>query len=527
MCENYEVAVLMKNITKRFHNIVANDRITFDVKVGEIHALLGENGAGKTTLMNILFGHYRPDEGEIYVYGRKVKISCPRDAIKLGIMMIHQHPLLVENLSVLENIALLYGIHDSLGLLLSPRKLRDKLTDMIEKYNLKIDLDAKVWQLSASQKQQVELLKALVYDSKILILDEPTSILTPIEKEWLFSFIRKMKRDGKSVIFITHKLEEAISISDRITVLRRGRVVGTLNSSETSVQELARLMIGEEGLRNERIVSIQKRADGDLDNKRIVLEVSDLSVLDDRGSPAVRGVSFEVYEGEIFGIIGVSGNGQTELVEAITGLRKVQKGRIRIDSQDVTNRGPRYIQSLGVAHIPEHRIKHGIVSELSVAENLVLKVYRKPPFCKGPYLNSKEISRWARELISEFSIVTPNEKIPVGQLSGGNIQRVIVAREVSMKPKLLIAAYPTHGLDIAATRFVREILKSEKDRGCAVLLVSNDIDEVLELCDRIAVMYEGRILKIISAEEATKEKIGLLMSGVDTIEGAQIDQHYH
>lgn len=503
--------VKMVNITKRFGSVVANDHVNFDLKNGEIHALLGENGAGKTTLMNILYGHYRPDEGEIYVNGHKVIIKSPRDAIKLGIFMVHQHPLLVETLSVAENIA----IRTEFGkkkFIFPVGEIKEKIAEFSKKYGFKLNPDAKIWQLTASERQYVEILKALMQNARVLILDEPTSILAPSEKKFLFNFMEKMKGEGCSIVFITHKLEEAISISDRITVLRKGKVVDTVKPSETSINELAKMMVGYDIFPaniDEKNITIDMKT-----NATTALEVENLWVLGDRGEEAVRGVTFKVRVGEIFGVIGVSGNGQSELIEAITGLRKVKRGKIKIFGKDTTNSHPYEIIRLGVAHIPEHRLRYGVVENLSVAENLILKKYNDNMFSSNIFLKIDKIHEWSRNLISKYSIITPSERTPVSNLSGGNVQRVIVARELSMQPKLIVAAYPTHGLDIAATRYIRSLLLEHKKKGTAVLLVSSDLDEVFEICDRIAVMYEGRFLAVIPKREANKEKIGLLMGGV-------------
>ncbi|MHA1834796.1 MAG: ABC transporter ATP-binding protein [Candidatus Baldrarchaeia archaeon] len=505
------VIVKMVNITKRFGSVIANDHVNFDLKTGEIHALLGENGAGKTTLMNILYGHYRPDEGEIYVNGHKVVIKSPRDAIKLGIFMVHQHPLLVETLSVAENIA----IGTELGkrkIIFPVNEVKEKIVEFSKKYGFKVNPDAKIWQLTASERQYVEILKALMQNARVLILDEPTSILAPSEKDFLFNFIKKMRNEGCSIVFITHKLEEAISISDRITVLRKGKVVDTVKPSETSINELARMMVGYDVFLadvGQKDITVDAKV-----NATVVLEVEDLWVLGDKGEDAVRGVSFKIRAGEIFGVIGVAGNGQSELVEAITGLRKVKKGKIKIFGKDVTSAHPSEIIRLGVAHIPEHRLRYGVVENLSVAENLLLKKYNDYMFSGNIFLKMDKIYEWSKNLISKYSIITPSEKTPVSNLSGGNVQRVIVARELSMQPRLIIAAYPTHGLDIAATKYIRSLLLEHKKKGTAVFLVSSDLDEVFEICDRIAVMYEGKFLAVIPKNKADKEKIGLLMGGV-------------
>ena len=494
----------MENITKRFANVVANDKVSFELRAGEVHALLGENGAGKTTLMNILYGLYRPDEGRILVEGREVKIRSPKDAIRLGIGMVHQHFRLIPNLTVAENIAL--GLKKA-GWLFPARKLERLIEELSEHYGLEVDPAAKVWQLSVGEKQRVEILKALVRDVKILILDEPTTVLTPSERQKLFDIMRKLAGEGKGVIFITHKLEEVKAVGDRVTVMKKGRVVAFgLNASEVSIAELAKLMIGEE-----IPLAIRKN---EARPGSVVLEVSNLSVESDKGFLAVKDVNFEVRRGEILGIAGVAGNGQRELVEAIVGLRKPRSGSIRIKGREVAGRSPREIMDLGVAFIPEDRIRMGVVADLSIEENLILRYYHRPPFSDGFMLKPNVISEWSSKLMKEYRIMAPSSKTPVKVLSGGNVQRLILARELSREPELIIAAHPTYGLDIRATQYTRSLLLAQRDRGAAILLVSEDLDEVLALSDKVAVMYEGRIVGgVMPASQVDKKQIGLLMSG--------------
>jgi len=498
--ENTEYVVEMKGIVKRFFNVIANDHIDFKLRRGEIHALLGENGAGKTTLMNILYGIYTPDEGEIYVNGRLVEIKTPRDAIKLGIGMVHQHFMLVETLTVAENLAL----ELETSFLNPTEEVRLKVEEIMEKYGLKVNLDAKVWQLSTGEKQRIEILKAICRGANILILDEPTSVLTPGEVRELFKFLKRMASEGKSIIFVTHKLKEVMEISDRVTVLRKGKVVGILDTSKTNEYELAKLMVGRE------VIFELEKAPSKLSDPQLVVEK--LNVLNDRGQLAVKDVSFEVRGGEIYGIAGVAGNGQKELVEAITGLRRVVSGKIYIGGVDATNRGPSAVRRMGVAFIPEDR-KMGFVPSMSVAENLVLKRYRESPFSNRFFLNYDAIQLYAKKLIEEYKIDTPSERSPAKLLSGGNVQRMILARELSNGSEVIIAVHPTYGLDVGSTEYVRRLLLKRRSEGAAILLVSEDLDEILSLSDRIAVMFEGKIVGELPCEKADIETLGLMMSG--------------
>ncbi len=497
-----EPLVRMEGIVKRFPGVVANDHVDFDLLPGEIHALLGENGAGKTTLMNILYGLYQPDEGEVYVKGRKVKIRNPRDALRLGIGMVHQHFLLVERHTVAENLALGYARSQVNPL----NEIRDRIREFSRKYHLDIDPDSYIWQLSVGEQQKVEIMKALYEGAEILILDEPTSVLTPQESNELFSIIKKMRDEGKGIVFITHKLAEVFAVADRVTVMRKGRVIGTLPIKDASREKLARMMVG-----REVIFTIEKKPSRP---GKPVLEVENLVVLGDRGREAVRGVSFTVRENEILGIAGVAGNGQKELVHAIVGLRHVKSGNIRIMGIDTTNKSPREIADLGVGHIPEERLKFGIVPNMSVAENSILKSYYKPPYRKGFSIDYSKVRELAEDLIKEYNIVVPTPDTPAKLLSGGNMQKLIVGRELKRKPKLIIASNPTFGLDVGATEYIREKLLYERDEGAAILLVSGDLDEVMQLSDRIAVMFNGEFVGIVRPEEVTVEEIGLMMSGV-------------
>jgi simple sugar transport system ATP-binding protein len=495
--------VEMKNIVKRFPGVLANDHINFEVEKGEIHALLGENGAGKTTLMNILYGLYKPDEGEIYVKGKKVEIKSPLDSIKLGIGMVHQHFMLVPPLTVTENIIL--GLKSSRGPLLDIPQAEKRISELSEKYGLKVDPKAKIWQLPVGHQQRVEILKALYRGADILILDEPTAVLTPLEVRELFKILKSMKEHGNSIIFITHKLDEVMAIADRVTVLRAGKVVSTVNKDQTNKVELAKMMVGREVLfRLEKAPPKIGKA---------VLEVEGLKALNDKGLLALKGISFKVHKGEIFGIAGVAGNGQTELAQVITGLRKAISGRVIINGKDVTNKPPKEIIKQKTAYIPEDRMRLGLIRDFSVAENLILKIHDTPPIANGFFLNFSEIGAFSERLIKEFNIVTPSKDVAAAKLSGGNLQKLLLARELSLNPELIIAEQPTRGLDVGATEYIRKKLLEERDRGAAVLLISYELDEVLSLSDRIAVMYEGEIMGIVKPEEVTIEEIGMMMAG--------------
>ncbi len=498
-------ALEMRGITKRFPGVLANDHIDFALETGEIHCLLGENGAGKSTLMNILYGLYRPDEGHIFLDGREVHISSPTDAIRLGIGMVHQHFMLIPVMTVAENIMLGTEIVKN-GFVLDQDTAAQRIREISHQYGLEVDPSAYIKDLPVGLQQRVEIVKALYRQASILILDEPTAVLIPQEADDLFTIMRELAKQGKSIIFITHKLGEVFAVADRITVLRNGRVVGTTRPSDATQSSLAAMMVG-----REVILTVDRRPAQPGD---IVLEVRDLKVLDDRGSMAVNGASFEVRAGEVLGIAGVQGNGQTELVEALTGLRPTIAGRVSIDGVDVTNASPRRISEQGVAHIPEDRHEHGMVGSYPVADNLVLNTYYRQPFARGAILDHRAIEEHAWRLVHEFDIRTPSVYMPASNLSGGNQQKMIVAREFSRPIKLLIAAQPTRGLDVGSIEFIHKRLVQARDQGVAVLLVSAELDEIMSLADRIAVMYKGQIIATLDATQAERATLGLLMAGV-------------
>lgn len=499
----------LRGITKQFPGVLANDHIDLTLEEGEIHTLLGENGAGKTTLMNVLYGLYQPDEGQIFVRGQEVEIRSPNDAIALGIGMVHQHFMLVPPLTVAENVML--GVESVRnGVFLDRKRVAQRIREISQQYGLEVDPDAYIADLPVGVQQRVEIIKALYREADILILDEPTAVLTPQEAEQLFQTISSLSQRGKSIIFITHKLKEVFRIASRITVLRNGRVVGTTTPAETTEAKLAAMMVGRQV---ELVVRKKPASPGE-----VVLEVQDLQVLDDRHNLAVNGVSFEVRAGEILGIAGVQGNGQTELVQALTGLRPVIGGEIRILGSSVIRATPRQILEKGVAHVPEDRRRDGLVLSFPVHDNLVLNTYYLPPFANGLAIEEEAVIATASKLVEEFDVRTPNVFVPTSTLSGGNQQKVIVAREFSRPIKLLIASQPTRGLDVGSIEYIHNRIIQKRDEGTAVLLVSPELDEVIALSDRIAVMYKGQIVDIVPAAGVNKEYIGLLMAGVKPAE---------
>lgn len=494
--------IKMEQITKRFPGVLANNHIDFEVRKGEIHALLGENGAGKTTLMNILYGLYQPDEGNIIIGDERVELRSPLDAIKVGIGMVHQNFMLIPVFTVAENVAL--GLNLS-GIFLNVDQVKEIIKELSLRYGLKADPGAKIWQLSVGEQQRVEIIKALSQGVDLLILDEPTSVLTPQEVKELFTILRSMVEEGLTIIFITHKLDEVISVSDRVTVLRDGKVISTIETSNTNKRELAKMMVGRTVL-----FELSKPACNKGD---AILKLDDLWALNNKGLNALKGVSFDMCEGEILGIAGVAGNGQRELVEVIMGLRKATRGKVFIKGRDMTNHSPREIIKQKVTYIPEDRVTEGLISDFTIAGNLILKNFDSRPLSNLGLLNDKEIKRYADELISEFDVKTPSRDTPTKNLSGGNLQKLLLARELSQAPRLLIAANPTKGLDVGATEYIRKKLIEQRGKGTAILLVSEDLDELLALSDAIAVMYEGEVNGLVEMEKVSIEEIGLMMTG--------------
>ena len=495
----------LRGITKSFPGVLANDHIDLILNEREILAILGENGAGKTTLMNILYGLYSPDAGEIFIRGSKVNIHNPRDAIRLGIGMVHQHFMLVPVFTVTENVML--GVESTNGAgILDRKSVSKQIADISGRFGLKVEPDSMVEDLSVGVQQRVEIIKVLYREADILIFDEPTAVLTPQEAEEFFKVVHSLVDQGKSVIFITHKLKEVLEIADRITVFRNGKVVGTTTPAESTEASLASMMVG-----REVILTVDKKPSSPGD---VVLDVADLHVMDDRHLEAVKGVNFQVRAGEILGIAGVQGNGQKELVEAMTGLRSCTVGKVTLLGKDISRASPRTIRETGSAHVPEDRRCDGLVLPFPIKDNLVLNTYYEPPFSRGFNLNGDEIIKTAEQRVKEFDIRTPSVFLPASTLSGGNQQKVIVAREFSRPIKLLIASQPTRGLDVGSIEYIHGQIVKKRDEGCAVLLVSPELDEIISLSDRIAVMFGGKILDITPAKEATKEGLGLLMAGI-------------
>lgn len=496
-------ALRMEAISKRFPGVLANDGISFEVRSGEVHALLGENGAGKTTLMNILYGLYQPDAGSIFLGGEPLRLRSPSDAVAHGIGLVAQHFNLARRHSVAENIGL--------GLRGTPfwfprRKLEREIRELGERYQLGVDPRAKIWQLSPGEQQRVEILKALIQGAKILILDEPTSVLTPQEAHKLFAVLERMKAAGEAVIFISHKLDEVMAVAERITVLRKGAVVATLAQAEASPQRLAKLMMGRETPR--------LRAKTRAPEERPVLELEGVWAKNDRGLDALRGLTFALRRGEILGVAGVAGNGQAELAQVLTGLRQPERGRIRLEREDVTALGARGLFEVGVAHIPEDRNHMGVVPSMTVAENLVLRQYRYAPYARRGLLDWPAVRRFADGAIRDYEVATPSPETLTRLLSGGNVQKLILARELAGQPRLVVAAHPTYGLDVSAAALTHNLLLAQRERGAGVLLISEDLDELLKLSDRVAVLFGGKLMDIRDAEAASAEALGLLMAGV-------------
>ena len=504
-------AVAAVGVTKRFPGgVVANDRVSFEAAPGEVHALLGENGAGKTTLCNILTGLYHPDEGEVSVNGTPVRLHSPHEAQSAGIFMVHQHLSLVDSLTVAENVVL--GWSRQRGLTYAPRSVEAEIAEIAERYQMRVDPRARIWQLSLGERQRIDILKALYRGARILILDEPTTVLTPSETEQLFSSVRELVQAGSTVVFISHKLPEVMEIADRVTILRKGRSITTVESGATDAAELARLMVG-----HEMTLDVVPRASAatpeQTEAPAVVLELDGVAALGDFGIEALRDVSLGVRAGEILGIAGVAGNGQRELAEVIAGLRSAVRGTVRVDGRPMPSGDPRAAIDRGVAYVPEDRMGTGVSPNLSVTENLLLKSYRRGAPHAGPVLRMSRADATTRALMQRFDIRAPGPRALVRQLSGGNVQKVVLARELSSAPRVLIAASPTRGLDVGATEYVRGVLAESAAAGMAILLISEDLDEIVELSDRIAVLYEGRVVGIVETVGATYEQLGLMMAG--------------
>ena len=501
-----EIVLETRNVTKRFPGVVANDQVSLTLRKGEILALLGENGAGKSTLMNIIYGLYHQDEGEVLLNGKPVRLDSPRDAIDHGVGMVHQHFQLVEPMTVTENIMLGAEMMSREGVLLDDQTARKRVMELSRQHGLHVDPDEVIEKLPVGVQQRVEILKALYRDANILILDEPTAVLTPQEIEDLFRVMRDLVARGHSIIFITHKLKEVLTVAHRVVVMRQGKVVGSALPEDSTQASLASLMVG-----REVILQVPKEP---AEPHQKVLEVNRLHVLDDRGRDAVNGLSMHVRAGEIVGVAGVQGNGQTELVEALTGLRQPEAGTIAIGGTDLSLARPRHFTERGSGHIPENRHKHGMVSVDPISENLVLNQYYKPPYARGFIRDYKAIAEKAAHLIEAFDVRTPDIHTAGGSLSGGNQQKMVVARELGRELKFLLAAQPTRGVDVGSIEFIHSQIVAQRDQGVAVLLVSAELDEIMALSDRILVMYKGEIIGEVDAAVATREQLGLLMAGV-------------
>ncbi len=493
----------VREITKRFPGVLANDRVSLSLERGEILALLGENGAGKSTLMNVVYGLLSPDGGSVHIDGKPVSIKSPRQAIDMGVGMVHQHFMLVEPLTVTENIVL--GNEPTRGIAIDFRRAKADVAEISKRYGLAVDPDAIVRDLSVGMQQRVEILKALYRGAKILILDEPTAVLTPQEVHELFGVVRSLVAEGLSVVFITHKLEEVMAAADRVVVMRDGRVVGETRPADTDTAGLAKMMVGRDVVF--RVHKEPRTCEG------TVLSVKDLRVLDERHLEAVKGVSFDVCAGEIVAIAGVSGNGQSQLIEALTGLRKVLAGTVTLAGMDITHASARRTIKAGVSHVPEDRHRRGLVLEFDLAENLILGDHREPPLARAGIMDTGAITRLALERVADYDVRTPSIKVTAGTLSGGNQQKLVLAREMGRNPELLVAAQPTRGLDVGAIEFVHSRIIAERDAGKAVLLVSLELEEVQSLADRILVLFEGRIVREVRAGEATDEELGYYMTG--------------
>ena len=499
----HENVIEMREITKIFGEFVANDKINLELRKGEIHALLGENGAGKSTLMNMLAGLLEPTSGEIVVNGKSEKLDSPSKAASLGIGMVHQHFMLVEAFTVAENIIL--GSEVTNKGVLDLKKANADILELSERYGLAVDPTAKVEDISVGAQQRVEILKTLYRGADILIFDEPTAVLTPAEILELMEIMKTLVKEGKSIILITHKLDEIRAVADRVTVIRRGKSIQTVGIEGATNKDLAEMMVG----RSVSFVTEKEEAQP----KEVVLQISDLVVNENRGVPAVKELSLDVRAGEIVGIAGIDGNGQSELIQAITGLRKVKSGSIKIKGQEVVGLSPRKITEMNVSHVPEDRHRDGLVLEMMLSENIALQTYYKEPLSKNGVLNYNQINSYARKLMEEFDVRAANEIVPASALSGGNQQKAIIAREVDRNPDLLIVSQPTRGLDVGAIEYIHKRLIGERDKGKAVLVVSFELDEILNLSDRIAVIHDGKIQGIVKPSETNKQELGVLMAG--------------
>jgi len=496
----------MRGITKRFPGVLANDAIDLSVNAGTVHTLLGENGAGKSTLMKILFGLYQPDEGEILIDGEPANVSSPADAIARHIGMIHQHFMLVPTLTVAENVAL--GIKSARGFRTDLDSVSERVAAISDQYNLHVDPSIEIWKLAVGERQRVEIIKALYRDARLLVLDEPTAVLTPQEVEELFVILEQMKTDQKGLVFISHKLREVMAISDDITVLRNGKVTGHTTPARTDRQGLADMMVGRE------VLLAPNRPEVEVGTTR--LKIRNLKVMSDRGTVAVNGVDLDVQSGEILGIAGVSGNGQRELAEAVVGLRAAEAGSsIMVNETEAVGSHTKAIRDAGLAYVPEERMKDGAIGDFTVSENIMLVDHADPRYVHRGLLRRTEIREQSQKLVDQFAVKTPSLETPTSSLSGGNIQKVILARELATEPTVLIAAQPTRGVDIGAAEYIHSRLIDQRGEGTAAVMISEDLDELLGLADRIAVMFEGRIMAIIDIADATREGLGLLMAGVD------------
>ncbi len=493
----------MRDIVKRFPGVVANNKVNLQINAGEVHALLGENGAGKSTLMRQLYGLYRPDEGQILVNDKPQVFHSPADAILAGIGMIHQHFMLVPTLSVAENVAL--GLQSSHEPLLDLQNVSQRIEKLSQAYGLKVEPDAYIWQLSVGEQQRVEIIKALYRGAGIIILDEPTAVLTPQEVNDLFVTLKRMTSEGHGLVFISHKLHEVMAISDQVTVLRDGQSMGTRPAKGVTRDEMVKMMVGRE---------VKPLAPQPVQTGEVCLQISGLRAAGDRETEALRGVDLNVHAGEILGVAGVSGNGQRELAQCLAGLRKVTGGRILLNGQDITQASLQERMAAGQSYIPEERMRDGAIREFSVQENLFLRDHAASAFTNGIFLHFARMAARTREVIQQYSIKAPSAETPIKNLSGGNIQKLIMARELSRQPKALIAAQPTRGVDIGATEYIHQRLLEQRANGTAILLISEDLDEIRTLSDRVAVMYEGQMMGILSRDEASVETIGLMMAGV-------------